>query len=188
MIMQMIETNEKTSLVVIEKRSRRAKRVRITIGRDGSVTLTRPFFISQKRARLFLESQAAWVQKKQAAFSKRKSSLFPEPKGTLAEYRALLPQAKELILERLTFFQNIYQVSWKKVSIRNQKTRWGSCSARGAISFNYRLFLLPEHLRDYIIVHELCHLIELNHSSRFWSLVEKTFPDYRDLRKKLHLI
>ena len=182
----MIETNEKTS--VVEKRSRRARRVRITISRDGSVTLTRPFFISRERAWLFLQSQAAWVAKKREAFSKRSASLFPEPKGSVEEYRRLLPKARDLILERLAFFQKMYGVSWRKVSIRNQKTRWGSCSARGALSFNYRLLLLPSHLRDYVIVHELCHLTELNHSPRFWNLVEKAFPDYRDLRKKLRLL
>lgn len=69
--------------------------------------------------------------------------------------------------------------------IRNQKSRWGSCSHRSVVSFNWRLVLLPRELLDYVVVHELCHMIEHNHSNRFWNLVETTFPDSKDSRKKL---
>ncbi|MDR3628564.1 MAG: M48 family metallopeptidase, partial [Ignavibacteriaceae bacterium] len=72
-----------------------------------------------------------------------------------------------------------------KVTIRNQKTRWGSCSARGNLSFNFNLVRYRKEIIDYVIVHELCHLKEMNHSNKFWNLVEKICPDYKALRREL---
>ena len=72
-----------------------------------------------------------------------------------------------------------------RVSVRNQKSRWGSCSKSGTLSFHYRLMFLPEQVRDYVLVHELCHVKEMNHSQRFWQLVARTMPDYKQLRKSL---
>ena len=76
-------------------------------------------------------------------------------------------------------------VTYGRITIRNQRTRWGSCSSKGNLNFNCQLMLLSEELRDYVIIHELCHRIELNHSERFWAEVEKYCPEYRELRKKL---
>jgi len=76
----------------------------------------------------------------------------------------------------------------KKVLVKNQKRRWGSCSSRGTINLNYRVLLLPQCLRDYVIIHELCHLREMNHSSRYWRLVESHCPDYRLLIAKLRKV
>jgi|SRR3989338_2734319 len=86
---------------------------------------------------------------------------------------------------RIEYFNSSYQFSVSKICIRNQRTRWGSCSTKGNINFNYKIALLPERLADYVIVHELCHLGEFNHSRRFWALVERTIPDHRELRKEL---
>ena len=92
----------------------------------------------------------------------------------------------KLATERIAHFNKEYGFVFKKISIRNQKTRWGSCSKTGTISFNYKIALLPPQLRDYIIVHELCHVGEMNHSRRFWALVARTIPDYASLRKELN--
>ena len=85
----------------------------------------------------------------------------------------------------MRFYNEIYQFSYNKIYIKNQKTRWGSCSGKKNLSFNYRILFLPKKLQDYIIVHELCHLKELNHSKRFWSLVARVFPDYQNIRNEL---
>ncbi|MCK5588706.1 MAG: M48 family metallopeptidase [Candidatus Pacebacteria bacterium] len=87
--------------------------------------------------------------------------------------------------KKTVFFNEFYKFEYNKISIRNQKTRWGSCSSRKSLNFNYRIFLLSEDLMDYIIVHEICHLQEMNHSKSFWDLVEKKIPDYKKKRLEL---
>ena len=82
-------------------------------------------------------------------------------------------------------FNKIYKFKYNKINIKNQKTRWGSCSVKGNLNFNYKIALLPEKLAEYIVVHELCHLGEFNHSYKFWKLVEKTIPDYLEIKEDL---
>lgn len=93
--------------------------------------------------------------------------------------------ARTLALERVEYFSNVYQVPVKKISIRDQKTCWGSCSTKGNLNFNYKIVLISSRLADYIIVHELCHLKEFNHSARFWNLVALVFPDHLEIRQEL---
>mgnify|MGYP001800539539 CR=1 FL=1 len=87
--------------------------------------------------------------------------------------------ARELILERLEHYNTYYNLSWNRVAVRNQRRCWGSCTSLKNLNFNYKLLFLPAHLQDYIVVHELCHLAELNHGPRFWSLVAEQIPDYQ---------
>ena len=94
-------------------------------------------------------------------------------------------EARIFIFERLDYYSGIYGVRFNRVSIRNQRTRWGSCSKKGNLNFNYRLLMLPRSLANYIIIHELCHLKELNHSPRFWNLVAQAAPDYLKIRREL---
>ena len=93
--------------------------------------------------------------------------------------------ARELVLRRVEYFNNIYNFSYGRISIRNQRSRWGSCSKKGNLNFNYKIVLIPEKLADYIVVHELCHLGEFNHSPNFWALVARTFPDYQKIKQEL---
>ena len=97
-------------------------------------------------------------------------------------------QARELVLSRLEYFNQYYGLAWKRVSIRNQRTCWGSCTSLGNLNFNYKLLFLPPELRDYIIVHELCHLAELNHGRKFWDLVREQVPDYHTHKRALKII
>ena len=94
-------------------------------------------------------------------------------------------QARAVIVQRIEKYIGVYGFEFGRVAIRNTKSRWGSCSAKGNLNFSYRLLFLPEHLADYVVVHELCHLQELNHSSRFWQLVSQAVPDYKERRKAL---
>src|SRR5438552_3208726 len=95
------------------------------------------------------------------------------------EYALLKGAARRLAYAKIAKFAPLYGVQVKAVSIRDQKTRWGSCSSTGRISFNYRLAKMPERLAEYVVVHELCHLLEFNHSPRFWRLVSRTVPEHR---------
>lgn len=97
-------------------------------------------------------------------------------------YREL---ARVRIHERLVFWNTYYNLTYGRVYIRNQCSRWGSCSSSGNLNFNYRIAFLPQELFDYVIVHELCHLIEFNHSPAFWMSVEKVIPDHRERRALL---
>lgn len=102
-------------------------------------------------------------------------------------YLAQKEEARALITQRLIVFNDLYGFTYGRVSIKDQKTMWGSCSAKKNLNFNYRLVQLPLDLVDYVIVHELCHLKEMNHSPRFWALVAQTIPDYAMRRKALRL-
>ena len=103
-------------------------------------------------------------------------------------YVANKEAARQLTHERLLHFNQHYNLAWNRVAIRNQRRCWGSCSAKGNLNFSYKLLLLPPHLCDYIIVHELCHLKELNHGPQFWKLVAETVPDYKLRIKELKQI
>lgn len=96
--------------------------------------------------------------------------------------------ARKIVHNRIAHFAPVYGLTVGRVAIRDQKSRWGSCSRKGNLNFNYRIALLPSHLVDYIVVHELCHLKEFNHSEHFWNHVARTIPDYLACRKELHQI
>lgn len=172
--------------ICVIRKSKRARRLCLTLHRDGKLFLTLPRFVSYARGRAFLASKSEWIEEKMTALALRPDTLLL--RGGKKEYEAARDSARKLLEERLAYFQPRYGVAWKKVTIRNQKTRFGSCSRGGALSFNYRLLFLPPHLCDYVVVHELCHLIEFNHSPKFWALVARTFPDFRTLRRELRLL
>ncbi len=97
-------------------------------------------------------------------------------------------QARELVLGRLAYFNRLYDFKWNRVAIKNTKRRWGSCSKKGNLNFCYKVALLPQELADYVIVHELCHLGQFNHSKDFWKLVEKSIPNYGVIRTSLKAV
>ena len=99
-------------------------------------------------------------------------------------YKKYKEVARLLVLQRIARFNAFYQFNINRVSIKNTKSRWGSCSKKGNLNFNYKIALLPAELADYVIVHELCHLGEFNHSKKFWDLVAKTIPNYLQLKKR----
>ena len=104
------------------------------------------------------------------------------------QYLRVRENARDLIRARIEHFNAVYGFRVGKVFIKNHKSHWGSCSEKGNLNFNYKLVFLPAEIADYIIVHELCHLAEFNHSSRFWSLVERATPHHKTFRKQLRLI
>ena len=96
--------------------------------------------------------------------------------------------ARKMVLEKIARFNTFYNFKLSKVAIRDTRTRWGSCSSRGNLNFNYKIVFLPDSLSDYIVVHELCHLAEFNHGPGFWALVAKMVPDYKERRQQLREI
>lgn len=96
--------------------------------------------------------------------------------------------ARLLILSRLEYYNEHYKLTWNRVAIRNQRRCWGSCSSLKNLNFNYKLLFLPSHLQDYIVVHEMCHLVELNHGQQFWDLVGEQIPEYKQRVAELRAI
>jgi predicted metal-dependent hydrolase len=113
---------------------------------------------------------------------KRRTKRTQTGRGDYLKYKST---ARALVLSRLEYFNQFYNFKYNSVRIKNQKTRWGSCSKKGNLNFSYKLALLSPWQADYIIVHELCHLGEFNHSQKFWALVAQTIPDYKKIRQEL---
>lgn len=105
--------------------------------------------------------------------------------GSRTDYEQTKTRALQFVQQRLAELNQVYGFTYQRVSVKNQATRWGSCSTKGNLNFHYKIVLLSPLLADYILVHELCHLQELNHSRKFWQLVAKTLPHYASLRKQL---
>ncbi|MFA6601602.1 MAG: SprT family zinc-dependent metalloprotease [Candidatus Paceibacterota bacterium] len=177
-------------------RSRRARHLRITIYRnDGRVRVSAPFLAPNFLIERFVNSKQSWVLGKREKFLKNPPAVWnvKPANGWRKDYLAKKSAALKLVKEKLAHFGNIYNSTrsdcyhfkWGKISIRNQSSRWGSCSAKGNLNFSYRIIYLPPRLQDYIIVHELCHLAEFNHSKKFWELVGREVGDYKVLRKRL---
>lgn len=168
------------------RRRRRVKYLRLAIEHDGALTLTAPASYPVFLIKQFLSSKVEWIV--EGVAKKIKNPTLMGLKHSEAEVRKYKKQARFLVEDRLKYFNQCYNFSYNRISIRNQKSRWGSCSSSKNLNFNYRLALLPVDLADYIIVHELCHLQEMNHSVKFWQLVKKAIPDYKNRQKKLKKI
>ena len=115
----------------------------------------------------------------------QQSSLYPFPKFTDQEILELRKSAKQDIPDRVDYFSSLLGVTYSKISFGFQKSRWGSCSSSGNLRFNCLLMCTPPEIRDYVVVHELCHRKFMNHSSSFWREVQKTYPNYAEAKRWL---
>ncbi len=169
------------------RESARAKYVRIQVDANGEVVVTKPKRASMRSVEQFVKARANWIEEAKRKASKRRGGLplipLPRPRKGSRAYEEARKAARALATERLVYFNTLYKTTYGAVSIRDQKTRWGSCSHRNNLSLNYRIAFLPSELADYIIVHELCHTIEHNHSPRFWAQVARALPNHEALRK-----
>lgn len=164
------------------KTSGRARSLRVTIYPDGDVTVVAPVGVGQDVVENFMRQRSSWILKKIEHFRRTPRIVLEAGRNGFSRYQN---KALALVSERLAYFTGQYDFHFRKVTIKNQKARWGSCSRKGNLNFNYRIALLPVHLTDYIIVHELCHLAEFNHSAAFWQQVARIIPDWRLRRKEL---
>lgn len=157
------------------------KTVAIQVNPDLSVTVRAPMRASAKYIEQILQEKESWIQKHMEQMISKKSryeSQDMEPL-TYAEIRKLADKAMDYIPKRVNYFAKQVGVDYGRITIRNQKTRWGSCSGKGNLNFNCLLMLTPPEVIDYVVVHELCHRKEMNHSKAFWREVERILPDYR---------
>ena len=162
----------------------RARRYLIRVRDDGTVRVTVPRWGSKREAAAFAEQERRWIEQEQNRVARdrqrpRQAPLPPE----LA--RALRLRAAHELPARLLELAAAHRLTVARISVRNQRSRWGSCSPQGHICLNWRLIEMPEEVRDYIMIHELMHLKRLDHSPKFWRLVADACPGYQASRKWL---
>ena len=150
---------------------------RKTIGiqvKEGNLIIRAPYFVSKEEIETILYKHKNWIHK-QLEGEKIQKEISPLTKD---EIQKLMEEAKNLIPQRVAFYAEKMGVSYNRITVRKQKTRWGSCSSKGNLNFNCLLMLTPKEVIDSVVVHELCHLKEMNHSKKFYKEVLKVYPDY----------
>ena len=157
------------------------KTIAIQVNPDLSVTVRAPRRASKKDIEDILIEKEAWILKhiEQMRVKNAEYEALQTCRLTNEEVSKLADEALTYIPERVEYFAKIIGVTYGRITIRNQKTRWGSCSSKGNLNFNCLLMLAPHEVVDYVVVHELCHRKEMNHSKAFWSEVEKIIPEYK---------
>ena len=156
------------------------KTIAIQIKPDGTVIVRCPKRMAMAEVRRFVYSKSTWIEKHLAKCSSQHQEKFSEH-----ELKALREQARVLVTQRVQHYAPLVGVSYNQITIRTQHTRWGSCSSKGNLNFNCLLALVPWEVLDYVVVHELCHRKEMNHSDRFWNEVARTIPDYKSRKQWL---
>ena len=159
-------------------RSRR-KTLSIEIKRNGTVLIRAPYALPNVEITKFLQEKEAWIMDHVAKARIRSGELSELVPITMNEVRTLAEDAVKWVPSRVNEYARMLGITYGQITIRNQRTRWGSCSSKGNLNFNCLMMLFPEDVRDYIIIHELCHRIHMNHSKAFWGLVATADPDYK---------
>ena len=161
-------------------RSRR-KTLALQVRPDGSLQVRAPRLLPRAAIDRFVAEQGEWIQAQRRKLAERP----PVERLGEEELTALKKRARPVFLAKTARFAPVVGVRYGRISVRSQRSKWGSCSAKGNLNFNCLLLLAPEEVLDYVVVHELCHLREMNHSPRFWAEVERVLPDYKDARRWL---
>jgi predicted metal-dependent hydrolase len=156
------------------------KTIAIQIMPDGNVVVRCPRRMRSDDIKRFVESKTRWIEKHLAACNPIEPSKLAEQ-----EIKQLREKTRQLITRRVEYFAPIIGVTYGQIAIRTQRTRWGSCSSKGNLNFNCLLGIVPSEVLDYVVVHELCHRKELNHSDRFWNEVSRILPDYKTRKQWL---
>lgn len=166
--------------------------MRIIVHPDGRVVVTVPYRLPLLLAKQFVHAKTSWIEERQKLFHQKELDRIAQglPKRlTLGEnkteYTKLKEQALAILERRVPEINTLYGFVYKDITVRNQKTRWGSCSTKGNLNFNYKVAFLPQEMMDYVIVHELCHLAEFNHGEKFWNLVAQVVPAHRSIRREM---
>lgn len=164
------------------KRSKR-KTISVEISSDARVIVRAPLRMKTKDIEAFLISRHEWISTHLEKARERVKNA--PPKLTESQIKELKKAAKALLPTRVSYYASLMGVEYNAIAFRTQKTRFGSCSSKRNLNFNIAILLMPSEIIDYVIVHELAHLKEMNHSPRFWAEVEKLIPDYKSRRKWL---
>lgn len=157
----------------------------LEITRDAKVIVRAPANMPEREIQHFISEKEEWIKKTLHKVRKKQKEAEKREKLSSADIKKLAKEAMIVLPPKVEKYAKLIGVDYKRITIRNQKTRWGSCSGKGNLNFNCLLMLTPEKVQDYVVVHELCHRREMNHSGRFWREVERILPDYKDRRRWL---
>ena len=173
------ETVKIEGLSVLLVRSSR-KTLAVQIRADGTVIARAPLRMPKDRILCFLSEKASWIRMQQGRMQEREK-MRQQARIHLdaAQEKELRERAKSVLAQRTAYFARQIGVTYGRITVRDQKTRWGSCSQTGNLNFNFRLILAPLEVLAYVVVHELCHRRQMNHSTQFWQEVAQVLPDYR---------
>ena len=164
----------------------RTKRKTLSIElKDDGLLVRAPKRMSNREIQAFILSKKDWIEKHQKIMEERRELLKQYPPYTEDELKELAKKAKEIIPAKVKHYADVVGVTYGRITIRCQKTRWGSCSSKGNLNFNCLLMELPDEIIDSVVVHELCHRKHMNHSKTFYAEVESVFPGYKRCRKWL---
>lgn len=166
-----------------ERRSVRARDLGLTVYPDSRVVVTVPPGTEPDAVSAFVSRYSKWITGQLTELSRFKGCNFLP--GGRRDYLKHKERARSFVHSRLGMFNSFYGLNYNRVSIKNLKSCWGSCSELNNLNYNYKLIHLPEPLAEYIVVHELCHLAEFNHSKKYWTLVARMIPDHKERRKAL---
>ena len=171
------QKNEEPVEVQIIRSSRRSMGLQVKA--DGTVCARVPMQVMDYAVQEFIEGHAEWI------FKKRKLVLSKDNRPDIVYLPEVTDESdreriQTFIEEKVSHYASVMGVSYGRITMRNQKTRWGSCSSKGNLNFNCLLMLAPSEILDYVVVHELCHRKQMNHSKAFWLEVEKVLPDYKE--------
>lgn len=162
------------------------KTVGIQVYADNRVVLRIPYRMTKAQAMQIFDKNSAWIIEKIGQMKKSESTRIKPCNKAMSELTSTeLNNIRTVFREKTAYYCNIMNVRVGRITVRNQKTRWGSCSSKGNVNFNYQLYYMPETLLDYVVIHELAHRKYMNHSKDFWKEVQKYCPDYKERRKEL---
>ena len=155
------------------------------IKEPGVLLVRAPYGLSEKRIQNFLDEKELWIYENLEKVARSYENREVNPQISLEDIKKLAKQAVEELPPVVEKYAKEMGVTYGRITIRHQKTRWGSCSGKGNLNFNCLLMLMPQEVRDYVIIHELAHRREMNHSKAFWEIVEEFDPQYKEHRKWL---
>ena len=177
-----LQTDDETIEIAIIRSKR--KTLGLEVKYDGTVNVRVPMRAPREIIERFIEEHKAWILRKRQEWSPvnvvNPSKILPA-----VETKEGKAKIRQYVEKQVDYYAKLMGVTYGRISMRNQKTRWGSCSSQGNLNFNNRLLFVPAELVDYVVVHELAHRKEMNHSKAFWNIVERYLPDYKERRREL---
>ena len=178
--------NRKTDKESMQVRIIKSKRKTLSIEVKMDEVLVRaPQRMTNQQIRVFLEQKREWIEKHQKILQSQAEIVKREPLYTEEDIKEFANKAMQIIPKKVEHYAKMVGVDYGRITIRNQRTRWGSCSSKGNLNFNCLLVLFPDEVIDYVVVHELCHRKHMDHSKAFYAEVERVFPEYKKCQKWL---